>query len=346
MAYKSALGGCGDGRGGYGSLDCLNYPLMTIQGRTYKKNDSQNVWALEFRYSVSATEYFEGEGCLAKRIRKLRWFDNMSKEWMEYERTDPGVLSFRLIRYGGRNDNSVSLIYDESGKLTEVRDRFDNPVLNYIYTNGQLTEIRDVPVNGEAARAVKYGWGSSVVDGKSVPVITQVTDVLGNVTSYTVQNGKLTSVTDPEGRTRKYAYTSDRVTSYTDALGHVTTYVYDYDRMKQEFYVRIKSPDGVQTENWYDNEGVLIWRMVAGQTLYKRGKVDPVSRTEIRIDGAGRETKITRDEFRNLTKTEYPDGSSTSAKYSVQHGRVSEETDELGVKTAYEYDAIDPATKY
>gem|GEM_PF-6988763 len=33
--------------------------------------NSQNVWALEFRYSVSATEYFEGEGCLAKRIRKL-----------------------------------------------------------------------------------------------------------------------------------------------------------------------------------------------------------------------------------------------------------------------------------
>ena len=334
------------GGAGYGSLDCLNYPLMTIQGRTYKKNDSQNVWALEFRYSVSATEYFEGEGCLAKRIRKLRWFDNMSKNWMEYERTDPGVLSFRLVRFGDRNDNSVSLVHDADGKLTEVRDRFDNPVLSYVYTNGQLTEIRDVPVNGEAARAVKYGWGSSVVDGKSVPVITQVTDVLGNVTSYTVQNGKLTGVTDPEGRTRKYAYTSDRVTSYTDGLGNVTTYVYDYDRMKQEFYVRIKSPDGVQTENWYDNEGVLIWRMVAGQTLYKRGKVDPVSRTEIRIDGAGRETKITRDEFRNLTKTEYPDGSSTSAKYSVQHGRVSEETDELGVKTAYEYDAIDPATKY
>ncbi|MCL2021640.1 MAG: hypothetical protein FWG81_05995 [Betaproteobacteria bacterium] len=27
------------GGAGYGSLDCLNYPLMTIQGLTYKKND-------------------------------------------------------------------------------------------------------------------------------------------------------------------------------------------------------------------------------------------------------------------------------------------------------------------
>lgn len=46
----------------------------------------------------------------------------------------------------------------------------------------------------------------------------------------------------------------------------------------------------------------------------------------------------TEDEYGNTVKTVYPDGSVTSAKYSAVHGQVTEETDELGIKTSYDYD--------
>ena len=56
------------------------------------------------------------------------------------------------------------------------------------------------------------------------------------------------------------------------------------------------------------------------------------------VDAAGNKTDITRDEYDNVVKTVYPDGSQTSARYSPSHGQILEETDELGVKTLYDYD--------
>jgi RHS repeat-associated protein len=289
---------------------------------------------------VRAIDHFTGNECLANRTRKLKWQDRISGQWMEYERVDMSTLQFRLARYGDKNNITVSLAYDEAGQLTEIRDHHNQPVLQYLYTGGRLSEIRDVPNTDDPspARVVKYGWGTSTINGQVVPVINQVTDVLGNLTQYTIVAGQLQTLTDPEGRIRKYAYTADRVTSYTDGEGKITKYVYDYDKLKREFYVRITSPNGTQTENWYDSEGQLIRRDNANQTTYKRTAVDTVARSETRADAAGRQTILTRDEYGNLVKTQYPDGSSTSAKYSAVHGQIIEETDELGIKTRYDYD--------
>lgn len=230
------------------------------------------------------------------------------------------TLQFRLARYGDRNTTTVNLVYDEAS---------------------QLSEIRDVPTTDDPspARTVKYGWNSSTVNGQPVPVITEVTDVLGHLTQYTIVGGQLQTLTDPEGRTRQYGYTADRITSYTDGKGNVMKYIYDYDKLKQEFYVRITGPSGAQTENRYDSEGQLIRRDNQGQTTHQRTAVDTVARSETRADAAGRKTTITRDEYGNLIKTQYPDGSTTSAKYSAQLGRMIEETDKLGIKTRYDYDA-------
>ena len=323
----------------YGSLSCLTYPELKLQGRTYTATADGQAWMLEYRYNVQTIDYFPGNECQSNRIRKIKWRDRISGQWMEYERIDPSTLQFRLIRYGNRNDVTVNLLYDDAGQLTEVRDHFNHPVLQYRYSGTQLSEIRDVPTQDDPspARSVKYGWGSSTVNGQAIPVITEVTDVLGNLTRYGITAGRLETLTDPEGRTRKYSYIADRVLTYTDGEGNVTNYVYDYNRLKQEFYVRITGPSGAKTENWYDKEGQLIRRDIAGQTITQRTAVDTVARSETRADAAGRKTTITRNEFGNLVKTEYPDGSTTSAKYSAQLGRVTEETDELGIKTQYDY---------
>jgi RHS repeat-associated protein len=289
---------------------------------------------------VRAIDHFTGNECLANRTRKLKWQDRISGQWMEYERVDMSTLQFRLARYGDKNNITVSLAYDEAGQLSEIRDHFNNPVLQYTYTGGRLTEIRDVPNTDDPspARTVKYSWGTSTVNGQATSVITQVTDVLGNLTRYNIVAGQLQTLTDPEGRIRQYTYTADRVTAYADGEGKITKYVYDYDKLKREFYVRITSPNGSQTEQWYDSEGQLIRRDIAGQTTSKRTAVDTVARSETQADAAGRQTTITRDEYGNFIRTQYPDGSSTSAKYSAVHGQMIEETDELGNKTRYDHD--------
>lgn len=317
---------------------CRAYPEVKVQGRPYQ-GDGQ-AWLLENRYSVRAIEHFAGSDCLANRTKKLKWQDRVTGNWMEYERVDAGTLQFRLARYGDRNDVTVNLAYDAAGQLTEVQDHFKSPVLRYVYTAGQLTEIRDVPTADDPspARVVKYTWGQTTRAGQAAAVITSVTDVQGQVTQYGINAGKLESITDPEQRVRRFAYTADRVTSYTDGEGKSTNYVYDYNRTTKEFYVRVTAADGSKTEQWYDTDGTVIRRDVDGQTQYKRGAVDTATRSGARSDALGRSIVTTKDEYGNVIKSEYPDGTSTSAKYSAVLGQVTEETDELGIVTRYDYD--------
>jgi RHS repeat-associated protein len=221
-----------------------------------------------------------------------------------------------------------------------VRDHFGNLVLDYVYTNGLLTEIRDnpalIPGNTAPARSVRYHYAGTLID--------QVTDVRGYVTLYTYGNGQLASLTDPEGRVRRFEYLGDRVAKEIDAEGHETRYVYDYDKLKKQFYVRLTHPATAAgariTEHWYDTDGILIRRDVNGQTEYQKGPLDTATRRQSETDAAGRKTEIVKDEFDHIVQTTYPDGATTRARYSAVHGQVLEETDELGVKTQYEYDAL------
>jgi RHS repeat-associated protein len=328
----------------HGSLSCLNYPQVKIQGLSYK-GDGQT-WLRELRYSVRATEHVAGETCLANRTKKLRWLDRTSGHWMEYERTEMSALEFRLVRYGDRHGVTVHLDYDEEGKLTTVRDHSGAAILRYGYTGERLTEIRDIPRPGdpEPVRVVRYHWSES-----APPVMSAVTDVLGNTTHYAIENGKLQSITDAEGRTERYGWTADRVSSYTDAEGNGKSYLYDYNRNRQEFHVRITHPvteaGSRISERWYDSEGRLIREDTSAQTRYRRSLPDPQGRTETHTDSAGRKTTHTRNEFDQIIKTQYPDGSQTRATYSARHGQVTEEIDELGIKTTYDYDSTDKLTR-
>ncbi|KAF4513862.1 UNVERIFIED_CONTAM: hypothetical protein B566_EDAN016757 [Ephemera danica] len=286
--------------------------------------------------------------CPANRLKTVRWLDRNTGQWMDYERASAGDLQLKLVRYGNRNDLTTQLIYDPQGKLQSVKDHQGNTVLQYLYTGEQLTEIRDnpglIPGNTAAPRAVKYTYTNLTnSQGTTYPSISQVTDVLGNITRYTYTGTYLATLTDPEGRIRRYDYTADRVTQYTDADGQVTRYVYDYDKLKKEFYARTTHPATAAgsriVEQWYDLDGRVVRRDVNGQSEYRKGPTDTATRSETRTDGAGRQTVTTQDEYGNTIKTVYPDGSTTSAKYSAVHGQLTEETDELGIKTQYQYDS-------
>ena len=329
-----------------GSIGCRAYPELKIQGLPYTGDGLS--WLRENRYSARVTGYFDGSDCSANRLKTVRWQDRNTGNWMDYERTSAGDLQLKLVRYGNRNDVTTQLVYDAQGKLQSVKDHDGHTVLQYVYTGELLTEIRDnpglIPGNMAAVRVVKYAYTNVTnSSGVTYAVINKVTDVLGNATQYTLAGPYLSTLTDPEGRVRRYDYTADRVTKYTDADGQVTRYVYDYDKLKKEFYVRATYPATAAgsriVEQWYDVEGRLVRRDVNGQSDYRKGATDTATRSETRTDGAGRQTLTTQDEYGNTIKTVYPDGSTTSAQYSAVHGQVTEETDELGIKTTYAYDA-------
>lgn len=329
-----------------GSVSCKAYPELKIQGQSYTGDGLS--WLRENRYSARVTGYFDGSDCPANRLKTIRWQDRNTGHWMDYERASAGDLQLKLVRYGNRNAVATQLIYDPQGKLQSVKDHHGNTVLQYLYTGEQLTEIRDnpglIPGNTAAARAVKYAYTNVTnAQGVSYPTLSQVTDVLGNVTRYTYTGTYLATLTDPEGRLRRYDYTADRVTKYTDADGKVTSYVYDYDKLKKEFYARTTYPATAAgsriVEQWYDLDGRVVRRDVNGQSEYRKGPTDTAARSETRTDGAGRQTVTTQDEYGNTLKTVYPDGSTTSAQYSAVHGQVTEETDELGIKIRYDYDS-------
>ena len=358
---------------------CTAYPTIKIREREY--NGDGTAWTLENRYTVRAKDYFTGTDCQANRIQTLRWQDRSTGQWMEYQRADITQLQYQLVRYGDRNINSVSLDYNaantgitapanapantaldaatqanlNAGKIQTVRDTNNNILYTFIYTGEQLTEVQDNPSliagNTSLARSVKYAYGNTSYKGQTYAVINQVTDVLGNLTKYTITNGEVTKIEDAQStlttpRIQNYLYTAGRVTKYTDALGHITTYKYDYDKNKQQFYVRIDSPaasttttEHLITENWYDKSGFLIRRDLNGKTDYLKGETDTISRSHVQTDAAGRQTTVTKDEYDNIIKTQYPDGSATSATYSPIHGGMLTQTDELGITTKYDYDA-------
>ena len=62
-------------------------------------------------------------------------------------------------------------------------------------------------------------------------------------------------------------------------------------------------------------------------------------------DARGLNTAVTKDQWDNITKTVYPDGSSVSTQYDATYSNVTRHTDENGVISQYSYDAKGNLTK-
>lgn len=262
-----------------------------------------------------------------------RWQDR-NGDWVEYD--DKG----RVTSYGDKNNNPTWLQRDVVGNITRVVDQYGAAVLQLNYSNGYLTEVNDNPGNAQdaPARSVRYEYDSA-------KRLAKVIDARGNATSYTYDNrNRLTGITDPEGRTEQIAYQgeSTAVDKLTEADGSVTTYVYSYDKVKKQFYSKVKGPlvNGMQRIEDYthDRSGGEVKYEVNGQTQWEVTR-DTYLRKEMRLDARGQTTSTTRNEFGNIVGIEYPDGAKISRSYEAKQLNLTEEIDELGIKTQYEYDA-------
>ncbi|WP_188365549.1 RHS repeat protein [Marinicella pacifica] len=232
---------------------------------------------------------------------------------------------------------SMTLMYNGDDKLSGVKDVHDNQVLwiEYDLVTGQLDTVRDY-----GNREVKYTW--EAIGSGSKYKLTKVTDARGydwlyDYATTPAKDGYVSLIkkTDPEGREVQIAYTgSGRVKNITNALGHITSYQFDYIKSRKEFYLKVSYPGGRVTEKWYNREGEVKRSDVNGINL---STITEDQRKDILKNTFGHTTVKEYDEFRNLLKTTYPDGSSTSATYDVSNSNVLTRTDERGTVTQYEY---------
>ncbi|MFH1148047.1 MAG: RHS repeat-associated core domain-containing protein [Pseudomonadota bacterium] len=276
-------------------------------GVLYSREDEQST---VFTSGTECRIYLEEDG--------YRWEDK-SGNWIEY---DP---SGRMLFYGDRNGLKVSAIYDavDNNRLTGLADNQGRQVLWYEYLDGKVSAVQDA-----SGRRVEYYYEADR--------LAQVKDALGHETFYTYDSaGRLATKEDPEGRKVFIAYDGNGfVASVTDDNG--IGQFWDYaDDGGWEFYTRTRSSSGKVIERWFDSEGRKKRKDINGgtvETILRDG------RNEIFRDAGGRETYREFDEWENLIKETYPDGSSVRYEYETGYANATKKIDERGIVTTYQYD--------
>ncbi|VAW81993.1 hypothetical protein MNBD_GAMMA13-294, partial [hydrothermal vent metagenome] len=272
-------------------------------------------------YRVGDTNRFTNPLDPRKMITEIesgyRWEDRAGN-WITYN------TFFRFLAYGDRNGVNVTARRESGGNISGFVDRNGKQFLWLEYNRfGRITAVRDY-----SGRRVEYRY---IADSSS---IDRVIDVRGNVWTYTYEGTKLKTKTDPEGRTVTINYGANRTVAGSSEEGK--TFKYEYDKKKKEFYKQIRSASGRITEIWYDKEGDIFRRDVAGRTVSLMTKD---GRNRIETDESGNKTRRDYDEWKNLTRIIYPDNSEETMRYDPVYSNLLEKVDANGTITRHDYDA-------
>ncbi|MCP4229715.1 MAG: hypothetical protein GY771_06160, partial [bacterium] len=269
--------------------------------------------------------YFHDIFRIIKTETGYRWEDPKGG-WIDYDTPGgsiyydtPGGSSYYgtpgyVISYGNRTGILGKHLY-EDGKLTGVADRNDNQVLWYEYnTDGLLSAVYD-----SDNRRVEYGY----TDGR----LTKFKDVLGYETEYEYDDKeRLEKIIEPEGRIITVSYDKyNGIASVKNNRGEGFFFEYEYNKAIRRHYTRIRSSAGKVKEVWYDRDYEIRRVDINGRTVQK---IDKDGRILLITDEQGNVTRKDYDEWDNLTKVVYPDGSSASYVYEHKYNRRIEETDE------------------
>jgi RHS repeat-associated protein len=257
---------------------------------------------------------------ISRRDDTYRWEDKRGN-WKEYDSTG------RLTSYGSRTGTVGRLLYEEGedGNLIGVADRNGQQVLWHEYDGeGRLQAVSD-----RGNRRVAYSYTGDR--------LTAVKDVLDKDTSYQYDSkGRLGMTLDAEGRPTIITYDDyGNVSSVLDQDGNGHRFEYDYDEAKSEQYVRITSTSGRIKEVWYDNDGESRKVAVNGRIMQK---IEKDGRNLIITGEKGKVTRKEFDEWDNLTRVIYPDGTSVSFEYEHNFNKPTRSMDQRGNVCEYEYD--------
>ncbi|HIO96453.1 MAG TPA: RHS repeat protein, partial [Leucothrix sp.] len=250
---------------------------------------------------------------------------------------DANGKTLRMDSLGGA---FITLMYNGDNKLSGAKDVHGTQVLwiEYDLISGKISKARDY-----GNREINYTW--QAVNNTTSPVrykLTNIKDARGYDWQYAyagtaARDGRVDVIsrTDPEGRTMAITYSgSGRASRITNALGHITSYQFDYIASRKEFYLKTSYPGGRVTETFYERDGEVKKRIINNITIIT---ITEDLNTDIEKDTFGRTTTKQYDEFKNLRKTTYPDGTSTSTSYDITNSNILTSTDERGTITKYQY---------
>lgn len=290
--------------------------------------------------TMSAGDWYSslGEGQITltpeTNSKGFRWMDK-SGDWIDYN------TQGQVVAWGDRNDNLVWLARDAQGVVRGVIDAQGRVLFSLHYNGPLISEIRDYPMAGNAqdlpARTIKYFY-----DERNR--LSRVVDARGNDSAryeYNIAN-RITKITDAEDRAEQLEYSGETARRRIAPDGAVTDYVFEYDDTNKQFISKITGPEteaGRKVEDYTHNRSSkLVRRIVNGQT-FEEVRYDTGNRVELTTNARGFTTRTTRNEFDQAVRVDYPDGGSALRTFSALHLQLVEQTDELGVKTRYEYDA-------
>ncbi len=249
---------------------------------------------------------------------------------------------------------TIAVQSDDAGHITRLTLP-DGRVFDFAYTDGNLTDITDA--NGGTRRyqyderhRITHQWDAEDIfflqnfyDDRD-RVIEQI-DASGvhSYLSYDPLN-RVTTFTDNDGQAWRYFYDElNRVTAEEDSLNQTvrTTYDLDYN------VTHASDAQGNETHYTYDERGNLTSRHDPIPTEscradnytsdITRWTYDQHNQVTTRTNALGQTWHYSYDSQGNLTRSEAPDGSATSATYNTW-GQPTSITDGKGQTTRYEYD--------
>lgn len=256
---------------------------------------------------------------IQKNAKGYRWQDREGN-WIDYD------TQGNITKYGDRNNVVVSILRDANGKISGASDHRATQLIWYTYdVNGNIASIRDY-----AGRTVQYIYDAN-------HRMSEVVDVRGNHWFYTYNvNGLLATKKDPLNRTVTFTYSAeDRLLIKKDQDGVGFSYEYNYDAVRKEFYEARTSSTGVVYEDTKNEQGRFTGRKVGGVSVFT---LADSGRTKVRTDSAGNNITESYDEWNNLVRAQYADGTTSSTTYGTKYSRPLTITNENGVVTKFAYD--------
>lgn len=282
---------------------------------------------------AAAGVYQDQNGNLLRQTANgFRW-NNPAGDWIDYNPageikaygTRNGTVA--TFQYTGGSASTTAGVPASEGRISGILDHHGAQALWLDYDAGnQLIRVRDA-----GNRKTEYQWTT----GGSHTVL----DPDGHTWTYTVTGqGAGITVTDPDNHaTARTWHSNGQLSGLTLADGSKTTTTQDYDSAKNTLYTRETAPGGKITETWSDlnqdrGRGEYQRRDINGITVDKQS-LDTATRTTTHTDARGLDTAITRDQWKNITRIRYPDGSTAENQYTPGTGNRTRHTDENATTT-------------
>ena len=214
--------------------------------------------------------------------------------------------------------------YDDRGRLLSYTDS-DGLKTSYTYQNNQLYEKRI----GESLMAV-YTYNA-------MGDVIEESDACGNATRYIYDSmHRCIRKQDKNGISTDYTYDENGLLkTVVDGGGHTLSYTYNaYGNIE-----KIIQPDGAVISYTYDAEKNML-SQTDGRGNTKSFVYDNQNRVIESTDESGYTVYYEYDKNGNITKKSDKEGVIFEALYDTVWGLPVWETDALGHKTEYQYDAL------